>query len=81
MWVKIAVGCAASHDTAESLGDIEQISINSQSNVNIDLKCGICSYGGEVQAINTMIAPTPIFATMYEAGSVSCRHAKDSGFF
>ncbi len=70
-WVKIAV-CATSHDTADAWGDIEEISINSKSNVSIDLKSGKCTYGGDTRAISTMSAAAPLLTTMHEVGSVLC---------
>jgi len=73
-WVKIAV-CATSHDTAEAWGDIEQISINSKSGVEVDLKTGVPTYyntGDTDRFVNTMGSPVGLQTTMHEVGSVLC---------
>lgn len=77
-WIKINI-CATSHDAVDAWGTIEQITVNSDSNVTIDLETGKYSYGGDPQEIETITAGSDdihLSTATHEVGSVFCSPEK-----
>ncbi len=78
-WIKIAV-CATSHDAVDTWGTIEQITVNSDSEVTVNLQTGEPLYSGPQQEIETISAggePLALSTAVREVGSVLCSPEKE----
>lgn len=70
-WIKINI-CASSHEAIDAWGTINQITVNSDSEVAVNLMTGEYTYRGTEQHIETMSESKKLSTTTHEVGSVFC---------
>lgn len=76
-WIKINI-CASSHAAIDAWGTINQITVNSDSEVTVNLTTGNYTYGGNTKNIETMSGSGITLSTaLREVGSVFCSPEKE----
>ncbi len=70
-WIRITI-CASSHEAIDAWGTIKQITVNSDSEVSVNLETEEYTYGGEPQQIETMSKDVTLTTAIQQVGDVFC---------
>ncbi len=74
-WIRITI-CASSHEAIDAWGTIKQITVNSDSEVSVNLETEEYTYGGEPRQIETMSKGVTLTTAIQQVGDVFCSPEK-----